>query len=88
MTLLRLRSDRLQSVELEGELVALDEAALTYLSGNESATLLWRELARGSTRERLAELLADRYELDYLEAQADVDHFLDDLRSRNLLEAG
>ena len=87
MTRLKLRADRLQWVELEGEVVALDESALTYLGANESAALLWRELAAGTSRERLAGLLADHYELDLVEAQADVDGFVESLRSRGLLEA-
>lgn len=88
MTLLKLRSDRLQWIELEGEVVALDEAELTYLAGNGSAALLWPELAAGTTRERLAAILADQFDVDATEVQADVDRFLEDLQSRGLLEAG
>ena len=88
MTRLKLRADRLQWVELEGEVVALDESALTYLGANESAALLWRELATGTSPERLAELLVDHFGIDPVEARADVDGFVADLRSRGLLEAG
>ena len=88
MTRLKLRADRLQWVELEGEVVALDESALTYLGANESAALLWRELATGTSRERLAELLVDHFGIDPVEARADVDGFVENLRSRGLLEAG
>jgi hypothetical protein len=87
MTWLKLRADRLQWVELEGEVVALDESALMYLGANESAALLWRELAAGTTRERLGELLARQFGLDPAEAEADVDSFLDDLRARGLIES-
>jgi hypothetical protein len=83
---LRLREDRLPWVELEGEVVALDEAALTYLSANESGALLWRELSRGATRDELARRLAAEFELETARAEADVDRFLTDLRERGLLE--
>ncbi len=86
MSRLKLRSDRLQWVELDGEVVALDESALAYLGANESASLLWRELAEGTTRDRLAELLADRFALESAEAEADVDAFVAELRTRGLIE--
>lgn len=86
MSLLRLRGDHLQWVDVDGEVVALDETALTYLSANESAAVLWRELTSGTTREQLAERLVERFELDAAQAQADVDLFLADLQARGLLE--
>lgn len=86
MSRLKLRSDRLQWVELDGEIVALDESALAYLSANESATLLWRELTAGTTRSQLADVLAERFELERHRAEADVDRFLSELRERGLLE--
>jgi len=82
----RLRSERLQWVELDGEVVALDEVALAYLSANPTGALLWRELSRGTTRDELAQCLAGHFELELERAEADVDTFLEDLRERGLLE--
>jgi Coenzyme PQQ synthesis protein D (PqqD) len=86
MTRLRLRTDRLQWVELAEEVVALDEAALTYLSANESGALLWRALGHGATRQQLTDLLVSRFDLAEDGAAADVDRFLHDLQRRGLLE--
>jgi hypothetical protein len=82
----RLRRERLDWREIEGEILALDSQTSTYLSANPAAALLWDELTSGSTREALARLLAERYGLDLEQAQADVDRFLDQLRHAGLLE--
>ncbi len=87
MTLLRLRQDRLQWVELENEVIALDEEALAYLSANESAALLWRDLAAGTTVEQLADRLVEHFDLDAEQATADVSGFVHELRTRGLLES-
>ena len=86
MTPLRLRQDRLQWVELENEVIALDEEALAYLSANESAALLWRELAAGTTLDALAGRLVEHFDLEPERATADVSRFVDELRTRGLLE--
>ena len=85
MTILRLRSDALKWREIEDEVVAVDMRNSTYLSANESAVLLWRELSEGTTRERLVELLVETYGLDSEQAGRDVDAFLADLTAQGLL---
>lgn len=86
MTTLRLRTDALKWREIEDEVVAVDMRSSTYLSANESAVLLWRELSQGTTRERLVELLSETYSLDAEQAGRDVDSFLADLTAQGLLE--
>lgn len=86
MTEVRLRADRLQWLEADGDVVALDEQSLLYLSTNASGALLWQALARGTTREELVGLLADAYGLERERAAGDVERFLADLEARELLE--
>jgi hypothetical protein len=85
VTVLRLRAAGLTWLETDGELVALDEQAATYLSGNPAATLLWPELAAGATKDDLVEALLDGFEIDRARAEADVEAFVADLQARNLL---
>jgi hypothetical protein len=82
---LRLRPDAVQWREIDGEVIALDQKAASYLAGNPTATLLWRALAGGTTRANLISALTDEFDVDDARAAADVDAFLQELRSRNLL---
>jgi hypothetical protein len=82
---LRLRADRLQWLDADGEVVALDEGSLMYLGANESGSLLWQAIAAGTTREELVTRLVDAYGIDEPTAQADVEAFLADLERRGLL---
>jgi hypothetical protein len=83
---LRLRRSSLQWLEADGEIVALDEQALVYLSANESGAVLWQALAAGTTRDGLADALAERFGLDRDQAGRDVDAFVAELERRDLLE--
>jgi Coenzyme PQQ synthesis protein D (PqqD) len=82
---LRLRPDRLQWLEAEGEILALDEEALVYLGTNHSGRLLWQELAAGTTEERLAACLVEAYGIDADDAARDVRSFVAGLEERRLL---
>jgi hypothetical protein len=84
---LRLRPDKLQWREIEGEVIALDQDAATYLAGNPTASLLWRALSEGTTRANLISTLTERFDVDATRAAADVDAFLQELRSNNLLSS-
>jgi hypothetical protein len=86
MTELRLRKEGLTWVETDGEIVALDTDASTYLSGNPAAAVLWPVLALGTTRPELVDALVGHFDIDRQTAKADVDAFLRDLEARNLLE--
>lgn len=85
MRSLRLREDALKWREIEDEVVAVNMRNSTYLSANESAVLLWRELSQGTTRERLVELLVEKYGVGAEQAGRDVDAFLADLEAQGLL---
>jgi hypothetical protein len=84
---LRLLGSRVDWREVDGELIALERSEAVYLAGNESATILWRALAGGTTDAALADLLVAKYGISQDVARADVEQFLAGLRSRGLLEA-
>jgi hypothetical protein len=83
---LRLRDSGLEWRTVEGEIVALDMSESAYLAVNESGRRLWEELARGTTRDKLVQLLTDTYGLDEAAAQRDTDAFLAELAQRELLK--
>ena len=82
---LRLRAEAVQWREVDGEVIALDEQDAAYLAGNSTATLLWRALAEGTTRDALVQSLCEQYGVDEARAGTDVDAFLNQLRERKLL---
>jgi len=86
MTELRLRRADLSWRELDGEIVALDSGNSVYLSTNSSGTLVWHRLAAGTTRDQLVSELAATFEIPAEQAAADVDSFVDALRTQGLLE--
>lgn len=83
--LLRLRQDKLDWLEAKSELIAIDTDRDVYLSGNPAAALLWQELAVGTTRSRLIEILVDTYDLEIADATRDVGGFLESLRAHGLM---
>jgi hypothetical protein len=85
VTQLRLRTSDLEWREIEDEVIAVDVQTSTYLSANSSGMLLWRELARGTTRAALVDRLVEVYGIEGERAAADVDRFLEDLVSHGLL---
>lgn len=56
------------------------------LSLNETGVDLWKLLEKGSTREEMATSLTEIYEIDYDQALADVDEFIDVLNKAGCLE--
>jgi Coenzyme PQQ synthesis protein D (PqqD) len=86
VTRYRLRPEGLSWREIQGEVVAVDVPTSTYLSANDSGTLLWQALAGGATRDELAALLVERFELEPEQAGEDVDAFVAQLRAQGLLE--
>jgi hypothetical protein len=81
----RLRDGDLEWREVEGEIVALDVRASTYLSVNKTGTVLWPQLTAGASRDDLVAALTARYGVDDEAAGRDVDAFLDALETRGLL---
>ena len=53
---------------------------------NDSGVLLWQTLEQGCTREELVDALMNEYEVNQEEASADIDEFLDKLRSVDCIE--
>ena len=84
--MLKLREDTIRWKEIDGEAILLDLRTSMYLSVNPSATLLWRMLADGTTREALVQALDKEYEIGSDQARDDVDLFLADCATRELIE--
>lgn len=53
---------------------------------NETASCLWEYLHKETSVNELAELLADKFEVDYLFAIKDVEYFLEQLGTMGALE--
>jgi hypothetical protein len=85
LTTLRLRTEKLQWLETDGQVIALDEDKLTYLSANPAGAVLWQELAQGTTRDALVEQIVAGFGIDAAEAAQDVDAFLAQLEAHGLL---
>ena len=83
--MLKLRDDAIAWQEVDSETLLLDLRASKYLSVNPSATVLWRLLAEGTTRDALVTALIARYQIDQAQAAADVDEFLADCLARELI---
>jgi hypothetical protein len=74
--------------EVEDEVIVLDKRTWTYMGINGSGAVLWCEIAKGSTIERLMQQLRDAYGIDAETARRDVDGFLEMLRGHELLTEG
>jgi hypothetical protein len=83
---LRLRAADLHWQDLDGEVVALEAQRSAYLAANPAGSVLWRALASGSTRERLARELMRAFGIAEDRALADTDRFLSELSAHDLLE--
>lgn len=82
----RLRREGLSWRQIEDEVVAVDVPTSTYVSANDSGTVLWQALTEGATRDELVTLLADRFDLEADQAGEDVDAFLAQLQAQGLLD--
>jgi len=83
---LKLRQEGVAWTDVDGEIVALDEATAEYLAANAAGGLLWRALAKGATSDELATRLTDEFGIERSRAEADTDAFLAELRARDLLD--
>ena len=81
----RLRDEKLEWREIDGEVVALDGQQSEYLGVNRAGAALWPLLASGTTREALVARLSESFGLDPARAAADVDAFVGSLAERGLL---
>jgi hypothetical protein len=71
---------------IDTETVLLDLRASEYLTINGSGSLLWSELAAGTTRALLIQRLLTAYGISETQAAADIDAFLASCDERGYLE--
>ena len=83
---LKLREGAAAWQEIDGETVLLDLEHSRYLGVNATGTLIWRALAAGTTRDELVMQLQREFGISEAQAGVDVDSFVVDCASRNLLQ--
>jgi hypothetical protein len=83
---LELRAASVDWLEVEDEIIALDVDRSIYLGTNASGAILWRALARGTTKRELVGILIQSFGLDEARAERDVDDFLQSLEKQELLK--
>jgi hypothetical protein len=86
-TLYKLKSNAVEWREVEGEIVALDLTSQNYLAVNKAGAAMWKLLADGANRDHLVAGILARFDVDETQAESDVDAYLEELRSLDLLEA-
>lgn len=84
-SVIRLRSDALSWLEIDGEIVALDQGHSMYVSVNRTGAVLWPALQAGATRAELVALLVEEFGIDASIAGDDIDAFVATLAGRDLL---
>jgi len=82
---MRLRSDTIAWNAVGENTVVLDLASSTYFSTNATGSLLWQLLSSGAGRRELVNALVERFGVDQGTIERDVDVFLADLESAQLL---
>lgn len=83
---MKLRSDDITWREIDGDLVILDLRSSTYLTTNASGAFLMKELTEDRTQAELVRTLVDAFDLSPVQAEADVQSFLESLDEGGLLE--
>jgi hypothetical protein len=83
---LQLRRDGLHWIEADGEIVALDDRSMQYMSANSVGAVIWRALVDGSTRDALVARVVDEFEVDESTAGRDVDAFVADISKLGMLD--
>jgi hypothetical protein len=86
MTIYRIRRDGIACSDLGSEVVILDLATSRYFAASASAAVLVAALVEGASAEDLVHRVLAEYDVPPTEATADVDAFLAQLQSRNLLD--
>lgn len=81
-----LRSSELSWREADEEIFVMDERTWEYLSIGGSGTVIWKRIAEGgASLQQLTDVLVASFGIDGATAAADVDEFVELLRSRELL---
>lgn len=83
---LRLREGSTAWRVVEGETVAIDLGRGEYLTFNPTAAKAWSMLSEGATADELVRAIVGEFEVDPGPARRDLDAFLDELRSRGIIE--
>jgi hypothetical protein len=83
---LQLRSERLEFVNVEGEVVLLDASNSLYYFVNETGGRLWSALREGTTRDELVRLLREEHDVSEAQADTDISAFVEQLASAGLLD--
>jgi hypothetical protein len=83
---LKLRTERLEFVQVDGEVVVLDSRRSLYYSVNETGGRLWTALRAGTTQTDLVRLLVEHHGVDANRARADVAAFVAQLAEAGLLD--
>lgn len=82
---LRLRESQVEWREVEGQVMALDLRSSRYLLVNQTGCVLWEALREGTTHSGLVDCLRRTHSVDRERAAGDVNAFLGELDSRDLL---
>ena len=86
MVLLRRRRDGLLIHDLEDEVLVLDREADKIHQLNQTATFIWQRIEETPSTERMAELIAEAFEVEKQVAVRDVIETLNQLQSLNLVQ--
>lgn len=83
---MKLRSSGVSWREIDGEMVILDLASSTYLTTNETGTVLMRLLTEDRDIDTLAATLMTEFDISREQAVQDVEQFVRMLAQNGLLE--
>lgn len=83
---IRLRDSDVIWRAVEDEVIVLDRRGWSYISINDSGSILWPRLVEGATRPELASALVEAFGIEPDRAQADVDAFVGALAEHDLIE--
>jgi hypothetical protein len=80
------RSSAIAARLLAGEMMVMNSANSTFFTLNEVATTIW-QAADGHTplREIVREQICEQFDIDPAQAQADAEHFVNELSSHGIL---
>jgi hypothetical protein len=82
---IRLRTDRIEFVEVEGRQVILDSRRSVYYSVNETGLQLWSALRTDTTETELRRILIEAHGVSEETAARDIAAFLNQLEQHGLL---
>lgn len=83
---LKLRADRLEWRTVGDEIVALDVSDATYFAVGAVGARVWPSLAEGTTLDQIVGIVVAEFDVDEPTARRDLEAFLDELATRDLIE--